>query len=105
MAGVGLFEGQPELAGRLLGAADHLRNAINSPIFVTDIPLYERTVAGVRAALGAEAFAAARAAGAALPLEQAVRLALSGAASASQAVAIGPRGSARPAAEGTGADV
>jgi predicted ATPase/class 3 adenylate cyclase len=99
MAGVGLFEGQPELAGRLLGAADHLRNAINSPIFVTDILLYERTVAGVRAALGAEAFTAARAAGASLPLEQVVQLALA-AGSRPAGTAAGADGEDSPAAAG-----
>jgi predicted ATPase/class 3 adenylate cyclase len=76
LAGVAVLEGQAERAGRLLGAAEALRKAINARIDKADLPLYERTLAAVDAALGNEAFTAARAAGAALSLEKAVQLAL-----------------------------
>jgi predicted ATPase/class 3 adenylate cyclase len=75
LAGVAVLEGQPERAGRLIGAAEAMRKAINAKVDASDLPLYERTVAAVDAALGKQAFTAARAAGAALPLERAVELA------------------------------
>jgi tetratricopeptide (TPR) repeat protein len=75
LAGVAVLEGQAERAGRLIGAAEALREAIHARIDATDLPQFERTVAATRSTLGEEAFAAVRATGAALPLEQAVQLA------------------------------
>jgi hypothetical protein len=82
LAGTAMLEGQPERAARLLGAAEVLRKAINAYMDATDVLLYERTLAATRAALGKEAFDAARAAGAALPLEEAVQLGLAEASNA-----------------------
>jgi predicted ATPase/class 3 adenylate cyclase len=105
LAGAAMLKGQPERAGRLLGAAEALRKVINAHMDATDLPLYERTVAAARAALGEEAWAAARAAGAALPLEQAVRLGLEEASPNAQPMtAAGRDGLPTPAAEKEGAD-
>ena len=64
--------GQPLTAARLYGAAEALREAIGVPLPPYHRPEYERELAVTRAALSTEDFAAARAAGRALPLEQAV---------------------------------
>ena len=71
-AGVAGAQGQPERAARLFGATDALRAAVGVPVRPVDRRLYDRDVTAVRAALGAETFAAAWAAGRALSLEQAI---------------------------------
>jgi hypothetical protein len=65
-------QGQPERAARLFGATDVLRAALGLPVRPADRRRYDRDVSAVRAALGAETFAAAWAAGRALSLEQAI---------------------------------
>ena len=90
VASVAAARGQAERAARLHGAAATLRERLGAAVAPWERPAYERDVAAVRAALGAEAFAAAWAAGAALPLEAAVAEALADDASAEAA------GSARP---------
>ncbi|MGH8932702.1 MAG: ATP-binding protein, partial [Egibacteraceae bacterium] len=62
---------QPVAAARLLGAADALRAEIGAPVLAAERADHARHVASVRSALGAEAFAAAWAAGKALTTEQA----------------------------------
>jgi predicted ATPase/DNA-binding SARP family transcriptional activator len=69
-------EGQPERAARLLGAMEAVSGAIGHALTRHERALYEREVAAVRAALGEEGIAAARAAGRALTVEQAVAEAL-----------------------------
>jgi len=76
LAGVYGVQGEPERAARLFGAAEALRKATNLPIQTSDRADYERFVAGARAALDEEAFAAAWKEGGALTLEQAIELAL-----------------------------
>jgi predicted ATPase len=71
VAGVAGAQGQPERAARLFGATDGLRAALGVPVRPVDRRLYDRDVTPVRAALGDETFAAAWAAGRALPLDQA----------------------------------
>jgi len=61
-----------ERAARLFGAAAALRNVIGAPLSPISRITYDRTVAATREALGKITFAAAWAAGQALPLEQAV---------------------------------
>jgi hypothetical protein len=61
--------GQPQLAARLLGAAAALRSALGTPQKLAVRPLYEPTVALVRAALGDDAFAAAWREGGKQPIE------------------------------------
>jgi predicted ATPase/DNA-binding SARP family transcriptional activator len=76
VAGVALAQGRPIPATRLLGAAEGLRAVIGARLLAFDRARYERTVAAARAALEAATFAAAWAAGRALPLEQAIAEAL-----------------------------
>jgi predicted ATPase len=76
LAGVGVFQGHPERAAQLLGAAEALRKAINAPIQPADLPLYERTVTAGRAALGETDFVAAWNEGVEMALEDAIALAL-----------------------------
>jgi predicted ATPase len=69
-------QGQPQLAARLLAAAAALRLATQDPLRPAEQVAYDREVAAVREALGAEVFEAAWAEGAALSLEQAIAAAL-----------------------------
>jgi predicted ATPase len=72
LAGVACAQGQQERAARLFGAVEVLREALHAPLPPAARPDYEGQVAAVRAALGESAFAAARAKGRAMPLEQAI---------------------------------
>jgi tetratricopeptide (TPR) repeat protein len=63
-------------AVRLLGAAAALRESIGEALHPVERAEYEGSIAAARAALGEEAFVAAWAAGQALSLEQAIRVAL-----------------------------
>jgi predicted ATPase/DNA-binding CsgD family transcriptional regulator len=76
VASVAAIRGQPERAARLYGAAAALREEIGVPDEGQERPASERRVTAVRAALSPEAFAAAWAAGAALPLAAVVAEAL-----------------------------
>jgi predicted ATPase/transcriptional regulator with XRE-family HTH domain len=69
-------EGQPERAAQLLGAAEAVREARGIPLVPVDRPSHDALLAAVRAALGDGAFATAWAEGRALPLAEAVALAL-----------------------------
>ncbi len=69
-------QGQPEQAARLLAAAETVHAAIGSPIIHTLQELYSQTAAALRAEMGEAAFAAAWEAGRAMPLDEAVALAL-----------------------------
>jgi predicted ATPase len=68
--------GQARLAAHLFGAAEALREAIDTPLLPIDLPDYDRGVAAVRAALGKDAMAASWAAGRALSVECAIDEAL-----------------------------
>jgi DNA-binding CsgD family transcriptional regulator/tetratricopeptide (TPR) repeat protein len=68
--------GRAEAAARLYGAADAQREAAGRPVYALFRAEFERDVGIARAALGEAAFAAAWAAGRALPPEQAVAEAL-----------------------------
>jgi predicted ATPase/DNA-binding SARP family transcriptional activator len=76
LAAVASAQGQPARAMRLLGAAEAARELLGSRVVAGMQALNERTAAAARAALGGAAFAAARAEGRALTLEEAVHLAL-----------------------------
>ena len=69
-------EGRPERAARLFGAADALRETTGTPLSPSEAVVYEQAVERASASLGDAAFAAARAAGRALPLEEAIALAV-----------------------------
>jgi hypothetical protein len=75
LAAVAEAEGQLLRAARLFGAAHYLREVIGKP---KDLATDDRAIAGVRAALGEEAFAVAWAEGRALPLDEAIALVLEG---------------------------
>jgi predicted ATPase/DNA-binding SARP family transcriptional activator len=76
VAAVAAAVGQPERAGRLMGAAGAALAAVGARLWPAERADFERTLQAVRDQLGEAAFAAARAAGAALPLDQAVTEAL-----------------------------
>jgi hypothetical protein len=65
-------EGQPARAARLLAAATAQLGTIPAALAPADRADYERTLAALRAELGAEMFAAAWAEGAKLAPEQAI---------------------------------
>ena len=71
-AGVGLATGSPEVAARLLGVASHVRASAGLAVWPLVAPLLDGFTAGVRAALGDEAFDAAFAEGAAVPIADAL---------------------------------
>lgn len=72
LAGLAVAEGQPARAARLLGAAEALLTASGVPLLPAERDDYERTVDAVRAGLDAVPFAAAWAAGRAMPLDRAL---------------------------------
>jgi predicted ATPase len=69
-------QGQPERAALIFGAAEALREVLGAPLTPSDRAEYDRYVAAARAALDEAAFAAAWAEGRALPLDQAIAIAL-----------------------------
>jgi hypothetical protein len=71
-------QGQPQRAACVYGVAEALRDAIGAPLEPSERARYDQSVAAVRAALGGDAFAAAWAAGRAMPLEQALAYASEG---------------------------
>lgn len=76
LAGVAVGRGQPDRAGRLLGAAAALRAAMGTPIPPVNRPRHERDMAAARAALGAETFERLADEGRAMTAKQAVSYAL-----------------------------
>ncbi len=79
LAGVAAVDAEgnrPERAARLLGAAAALREQLGAAAEPWERPDCERVLASARAVLGEDAFAAAWAAGAVLPLETAIAEAL-----------------------------
>lgn len=75
LAAAAAAEEQPLRAARLIGTAHSLREDLGTP-GESDRTAFERVVADVQQALGAEAFAAAWAGGRALALEEAIAEAL-----------------------------
>ena len=69
LARVACAQGQPERGTRLCAAAATVRSTIGAPLEPDERATYDSTVAGARAALSEDAFAAAWAHGQALPLE------------------------------------
>jgi len=74
-AHVARARGRDVEAARLLGAAAAARDAMSTPLPPADRPTYDETLAGLRATLGEQDFAAAWAEGSTLSLEQAVAMA------------------------------
>jgi predicted ATPase/class 3 adenylate cyclase len=78
LAGVYAELGEPQRAARLLAAVDAMRMAIHLPIGDADRPQYDRYVTAAKSATDSDSFAAAWREGAAMTLEQAIELALTG---------------------------
>jgi predicted ATPase/class 3 adenylate cyclase/Tfp pilus assembly protein PilF len=76
LAGVAAAQERPERAARLFGAAASLREIVGMPLRPHEGAEHHRRVNAVRASLGEGAFAAAWAEGQAMPLEQAMCVAL-----------------------------
>jgi hypothetical protein len=78
LAWVAAARGQSRRAARGCGAAEALREVLGAPLPPDERADHDQAVHAMRTALGEEAFAAAWSAGRALPLEQAIALALEG---------------------------
>lgn len=76
LARVRIEQGQTELAVRLLGAAESLRQATGAPLAPVEKEEWERETAGLRAAMSEEAFRALWAEGGAMTLDQVLKVAL-----------------------------
>src|SRR5262249_10938159 len=76
LGGLAVAEGQMQRAARLLATGAQQRAATGTVLAPATQEVIDQDVAAVRAALGAEAFAAAWAAGAVMTLEQAIADAL-----------------------------
>ena len=72
LAGVALAQRNPMWAARLLGAAEVLRDTLGTPIPPVERPLYERSVADIRAQLGEKAYVQALKEGRNMTPEQAL---------------------------------
>jgi predicted ATPase/DNA-binding XRE family transcriptional regulator len=88
LVGVAAETGQPEVGGRLLGAAEGISTSMGSSMFVRDHLVHDRALAALRFALGEEQLASARETGRDLSIEAAVAEALA----VTQAVATSPPG-------------
>jgi non-specific serine/threonine protein kinase len=77
LATIGVDDGHPDRAARLLGAADALRQAIGAPLPAHEAADRNDTIAACSAVMGEAEFRAAFEAGAGLPLAEAVKLATS----------------------------
>jgi predicted ATPase/DNA-binding SARP family transcriptional activator len=77
LAGPELALGHPQMAARLVGAADRALDALAAGRDLCDVPEHERVVAGLRAALGDDVYDTLHADGARLSLDEAADLALS----------------------------
>lgn len=76
LAGVAIAEGKPERAGRLLGAADSLRDATGVLTTPADRAEQQRNLVSAREALDPDTFASSWAAGKAMTLDEVVEYAL-----------------------------
>jgi DNA-binding NarL/FixJ family response regulator len=66
-------DGRSEQAARFLGAAGRLRESIGAPTHPVDRADHERTMTAAQLVIGKEAFAAAWAAGQAMPLDEIIK--------------------------------
>jgi hypothetical protein len=70
------LQGLPEKAARILGKAASLRLMVNSRVNSADKPDYDQLLSSLRERIEPEAFQSACEAGAAMPLDVAINLAL-----------------------------
>jgi non-specific serine/threonine protein kinase len=92
LASVAAIHGQPEQASRLFGAAETVRQVLGLPAGFPERPLYERSQTAAERELGATAFAAAFAAGRALPRDDALDEAAAFAAAVAAGAPLRPSG-------------
>lgn len=76
LAGSAALQGKPEIAVRILGQAASLRLTVNSPVNSADKPDYDRLLRSLHERIEPEAFQSAWEAGSAMPLNEAIDLAL-----------------------------
>jgi non-specific serine/threonine protein kinase len=86
LAVVAAAEGESERAGRLLGAAARLREAIGAPVHPVDRSDHERAVAISQSALGPDGYSAAWAGGGAMGVDEVIEYAVSPAPAAPEPV-------------------
>jgi len=72
LAGIAGASGRPEEGAHLLGAAEGILSSLGAPLYPRDQPVRARALAALTAALGHERLTAAREAGRALTLEEAI---------------------------------
>jgi hypothetical protein len=72
LAGIAAESGWPEKGARLLGAAEGLASSLGAPAYPRDQPVRARSLVALTKALGQERLEAAREAGRALTIDQAV---------------------------------
>lgn len=77
LGGMAAYDGRPEDAARLIGAADRAREELGTPLPEGEKVAYNRYLAAAKDALGEGGFAAAWAEGRALSVEEAAAYALS----------------------------
>ena len=99
-AEIATADGDLERAARLLGASDVLFDELGAVKMGDEKKTYEQTVRALRERLGEAAFESARAAGRALTLEEATRLALASTASSPAGAGSGRRAGAPDPARG-----
>jgi tetratricopeptide (TPR) repeat protein len=76
LAFIACAQSQLQKAARLFGAAENLRESLNSPMMATERIEYDQNVSALRAQMEESAFATAWAEGRAMTMEQAIELAL-----------------------------
>jgi tetratricopeptide (TPR) repeat protein len=76
LAGMALDIGKTQLAAKLLGVAERIREEMNSPLSPVDLPNHEQDVGMIRSALGEFTFIKAWEDGKALTIERAIEYAL-----------------------------
>jgi hypothetical protein len=90
MAAIAALEGNPDRAARLFGAGESLREAVGASVLPAYRADYESGMAAVRRTLSSESLRLAWTAGRAMPMDDAIRLALEGSDSRPALVRLNP---------------
>jgi hypothetical protein len=72
LAGIAAATGHPDKGARLLGAAEGIVSSVGAPVYPRDRPVHEQALAALTVTLGPEQLAAARKAGRALTIQDAI---------------------------------
>jgi hypothetical protein len=89
-AAIAALEGNPDRAARLFGAGESLREAVGASVLPAYRADYESGMAAVRRTLSSESLRLAWTAGRAMPMDDAIRLALEGSDSRPALVRLNP---------------